>query len=76
MSNSIVFLFNHFHVFFVGFNVRVVRERLVKFCEDEEFATSSRLAHDCQPAKGHVRITCWNLKMLGHMWIMLRTYVI
>ena len=57
VSNLIVFLFNHFPVFFVGFNVRVVCERLVKFCEDEEFTTSSRLVCECQP-KGHMRSTC------------------
>ena len=58
MSNLIVFLFNHFPVFFVGFNVRVVCVRLVKFCEDEEFTTSSRLVHECQPMKGRMRSKC------------------
>ena len=64
MSNLIVFLFNHFPVFFVEFNVRVVCGRLVKFYEEEEFATSSWLARKCQPMKGYMRSTCRNLKSL------------
>ena len=39
-------------------NGRVACERLVKFSEDEEFTTSLRLAHECQPTKGHMRNTC------------------
>ena len=38
MSNLIVILFNHFPIFIVGFNVRVVCESLVKICEEEDFA--------------------------------------
>ena len=53
VSNLIIFLFNDFPVFFVRFNVRIMCGRLVKFCEDEEFTTSSQLVHECQPAKGH-----------------------
>ena len=41
MSNLIVFLFNHFPVFFVRFNVSVVCESLVKICEKRDFAIGS-----------------------------------
>ena len=41
MSNLIVFLFNHFPVFFVGFDVRFECESLVKICEEGEFAAIS-----------------------------------
>ena len=54
VSNLIVFLFNHFLVFFVGFNVRVVCERLVKFYEDEEFTTSSRVPTQERPYEKHM----------------------
>ena len=46
---------------FVGFNVKVECESLVKNCEDSEvcdWLTSG------QPAKGHKRSTCWNLNNL------------
>jgi len=43
MSNLIVFLFNHFLVFFVGFNVRFECESLAKICEEGEFAANSRV---------------------------------
>ena len=41
VSNLIVFLFNHFLVFFVGFDVRFKCESLAKICEEGEFAASS-----------------------------------
>ena len=41
VSNLIIFLFNHFPVFLVGFNVRVVCESLVKICEKGDFAIGS-----------------------------------
>ena len=47
-----------FPYIFVGFNVRVECESLVKICEESEFATSSWVD---QPVKGHVRSTCKNL---------------
>ena len=43
MSNLIVFLFNHFPVFFVGFDVRFEYESLVKICDEREFVTGSRV---------------------------------
>ena len=46
MSNLIVILFNHFPIFFVGFNVRVAYESLVKICEESDFMTGSRLARE------------------------------
>ena len=57
---------NHFLVSFVGFNVRVECESLVKICEESE--VRDWLASG-QPTKGHVRSTCWNLNnlMLGQV---------
>ena len=46
MSNLIVFLFNYFPVFFVGFNVSVKCESLVKIYEESDFMTGSRLARE------------------------------
>jgi len=47
---------------FVGFNVTVECESLVKIFEEQ---WSSRLVRNClasgQPVKGHVRSTCWKL---------------
>ena len=43
MSNLIVFLFNHFPVFIMGFNVRVMCESLVKICEERDFMIGSRV---------------------------------
>ena len=50
-----------FPCMFVGFNVRVECESLVKNCENSEvrdWLVSGQLA------KGHVRSTCWNLNSL------------
>ena len=46
---------------FVGFNVKVECENLVKNCEDSEVC--DRLISG-QPAKGHMRSTYWNLNSL------------
>lgn len=43
VSNLIVFLFNHFLVFFVGFDVRFECESLAKIYEEGEFAASSQV---------------------------------
>ena len=40
MSNLIVFLFNHFLIFFVRFDVRFKCESLAKICEEGEFVAS------------------------------------
>ena len=60
MSNLIVFLFNHFPVFIVGFNVKVVCESLVKICEERNFETGSRLAgsekHILEYEQSHARL--------------------
>ena len=62
MSNLIVFL-QSFPCMFVGFNVRVECERLVKNCEEQSISQLTRdwLASG-QLLKGHVRSTCWKLK--------------
>ena len=46
---------------FVGFNVRVERESLVKNYEDSEVRD---LLVSGRAVKGHVRSTCWKLKGL------------
>ena len=70
MSNLIVFMFNHFPVFIMRFNVRVVIESLINICEEGDFVIGSWLAHEWQTAKGHVRSTCLYLKSLMQGWIL------
>ena len=47
-------LFNHFLVFFVGFNVRVECESYVKICEESEFATGSQVDNPKRPREKHM----------------------
>ena len=54
VSNFIVILFNHFPVFIVGFNVRVVCESLVKIYEEGDFATGSRVTTRKRPHEKHM----------------------
>ena len=54
MSNLIVFLFNNFFVFIVGFNVKVVYENLVKICEEEDFTIGSRVTTQERSREKHM----------------------
>ena len=45
---------NHFPVFFVGFNVRVECESLVKICEEGEFAIGSWVTTCKRPHEKHM----------------------
>ena len=54
MSNLFVFLFNHFSVFVVGFNVRIVCESLVKIHEEGDFASSLRVPTHERPCEKHM----------------------
>ena len=54
VSNFIIILFNCFPVFFVGFNLRVECESLVKIYEEGEFATGSQLTTCERPHENHM----------------------
>jgi len=54
VSNLIVILFNHFTVFFVGFNVKVECESLVKIYEEGEFMIGLRLTPRERPHEKHM----------------------
>ena len=59
MSNLIIFLFNHFPVFIVGFICNGFSIKLIKIAEEVDPATSltSGATHE-----GHMRSTCRKLK--------------
>ena len=54
VSNFIVILFNNFPVFFVGFNVNVECESLVKIYEEGEFMIGLRLTPRERPHEKHM----------------------
>ena len=54
VSNFIVILFNNFPVFFVGFNVKVECESLVKIYEEGEFMIGLRLTPRERPREKHM----------------------
>ena len=54
VSNLIVFLFNHFPVFCVGLNVRVVCESLGKIYENGDFTIGLRVTTCERPCEKHM----------------------
>ena len=54
MSNLIVILLNHFPVFIMGFNVRIVCESWVKIYEEGDFATGLRVTTRERPHEKHM----------------------